>query len=114
MLERRDGTYALRNALRVKLHLRLLIDEDVAAANLRLQRLDFLAEFAIRAEEVAANGTIRTRTVATATFTRRAAMSRTFATQTTLISPNQRLTNEYLSRFNWRDRAVVHASMRRK
>ena len=72
VLKRRDRTHALGNALRVKLHLRLLIDEYVAPANLRLQRLDFLAELAIRVEEVAANGTIRTRAVAAVTRTSRA------------------------------------------
>jgi hypothetical protein len=86
VLKRRHRAHALGKPFGIKLHLRWLVDDNVAPPNLRLQRLNVLAQFAIRVEEVAADGTISPATIAPPTLARGATATATVTTAVTCIT----------------------------
>jgi hypothetical protein len=66
VFKRLHSRYTLGNPFRVKLNLRLLIHQDVAPANLRLQRLNLVSQLAIRVKEVTTNDAIASTPIAPA------------------------------------------------
>jgi len=64
MLKRLHRAHPLRNSPRVELHLRLLINKDVAPTSLRFERLHVLPQFAIRVEEITTDEVVAARATA--------------------------------------------------